>query len=285
MFIHAHREGEGDLSFYEDYVENKYAVWIYMPIDPDECVTEIWGRRGKLYQHMGLMVRSTHTLTMMITASNMTMIPAQFRTNKRCSMFAIHTSPLLQHINGGVIPKWTYLCSLPKDPTDIYFNLSPNGIHQLAIKQPVFCKNPTPLQMPTPYPRPYRHGIGDYFYSAASLGQVVEITPCRRQLGTYTPIVGLLFRYADGHRASIGEFRMDCLGETLRVDQAQNLHLGFARAEKIHPHVARLELSHPRETGSLYWLCMPWTGKLEWWFCFGHCKVYHEDQESPSLFN
>ena len=134
------------------------------------------------------------------------------------------------------------------------------------------------------FPNCYSHT--DYFYSAASLQHVVEITTCRRRIGTYTAIVGLLLRYASGHRASVGEFRMDCIGETLRVDITQNLYLGFARAEKIPPHVARLELSSPGEKmGPLHWLCMGWTGKLEWWFHFGHSKLYYGDQESPSLFS
>ena len=203
-------------------------------------------------------------------------------------MFAMRTSPRLRHMNGGTIPKWTYICSLPKDPTDIYFNLSPNGIHQLAVKQPVFYKELEPLEMPAPSPHPYRRSMVDYFYSAASLQQVVEITPCWRCLGKYAAVVGLLLRYADGRQTCVGEFRMDCIGETLPVGHAQGFYLGFVRAERIPPHIAKLELSHPQEeVGAMkvHWLSLSWTGKLEWWFCFGHSKVYYKDQESPTLFN
>ncbi len=59
MFIHAHLDGEDDLSFYEDSGITPWAVWIYMPIDPGERVVEIWRRSGKLDDHMGLAVRLT----------------------------------------------------------------------------------------------------------------------------------------------------------------------------------------------------------------------------------
>lgn len=60
---------------------------------------------------------------------------------------------------------------------------------------------------------------------------------------------------------------MDCVGQTLEVDDtSRGLHLGFARAEKVPPHLARLELRPPRHKGSLRWLSLEWKGLLEWWF-------------------
>ncbi len=183
----------------------------------------------------------------------------------------------LHHQNGRANAEWTYICSLPKDPTEIYYNLSPAGIRQLAVKQPTFDKEHRGMRLVTSSPNP--GGLANYFYSSASLSQVVEITLCREE---HSLIAGLLFRYTDGHRASVGEFRMDCIGETLQVDPRRNLlYLGFAKAEKVLPHVARLELSLPREMGSLRWLRIPWRGTLDWWFCFRTCKVYYGDQESP----
>lgn len=62
MFIHTHRAGEKDLSFYKDSGVPAHAVWIYMPIEPDERLLDIWGRRGKSYMHSGLVVRPAWTL-------------------------------------------------------------------------------------------------------------------------------------------------------------------------------------------------------------------------------
>lgn len=192
---------------------------------------------------------------------------------------AMYMSPRMRLENRKNAPKWRPLCSLPGSPTRVFSNLSSRGVHWLAVEEPVF-RRPSPLLLATSSPYPFSHGTADYFYSSA-----VEVTPCQRELATYSPIIGLLLRYADGQRACVGEFRMDCIGETLEVDASHRLHLGFARAKKIPPHVSKLELCHPQDGGSLRWLSVPWTGKLEWWFTYGHCKVHHGGQESPSLFS
>lgn len=193
-------------------------------------------------------------------------------------MIALAMSPRLRMQNKNVEPEWRQMCRLPKTPTRVYFNLSNRGIFRLAIERPIVHRQDVAS---SPW---YSHNIVDYFYSDATLEGVVQVTPCRRELATYSPVIGLLLCYADGRRACIGEFRMDCVGQTLEVDDtSRGLHLGFARAEKVPPHLARLELRPPRHKGSLRWLSLEWKGLLEWWFAYGHCKVYCEGQESPSL--
>jgi len=60
--VHAHRRDE-DLSFYNDAdAQFNVPLWIYMPIDPGEILSEIWGRRGKREEHMGLMVSMARKL-------------------------------------------------------------------------------------------------------------------------------------------------------------------------------------------------------------------------------
>ncbi len=57
MLIHAHSDGEEHLSLYDDSRLRSHAIWLYMPMDPDERISEIWARRGKQHPHMGLAVR------------------------------------------------------------------------------------------------------------------------------------------------------------------------------------------------------------------------------------
>ena len=136
--------------------------------------------------------------------------------------------------------------------------------------------------MPTFYPD--SHGIPSYIYSAANLKNVVEVTPCHTEIEDRSRVSGLLFRYADGRRACVGEIRTDLLGKTLEVKPLKGLHLAFSRADR-GPYLAKLSLGAPLEKESFYWLSLPWAGLLEWWFIYGHCKVVHGSQESPSLFN
>lgn len=149
-------------------------------------------------------------------------------------MMAMYMSPRMRLENRNNAPKWRQLCSLPGSPTRVFFNLSFRGVHRLAVEEPVFRRS-SPLLLAISSPYPFSHGTADYFYSSASLEHVVEVTPCQRELATYSPIIGLLLRYADGQRACVGEFRMDCIGETLEVDASHRLHLGFARAKKTPP--------------------------------------------------
>lgn len=141
------------------------------------------------------------------------------------------------------------------------------------------------FSMPTPMSYPQTHGILDYYYSAASLEEVVEVTPCQVKLATHSHISGLIFQYANGERACVGEIRLDCLGETLLVQPKSRLHLAFKMERSVGHHVTKVWLDNTLDKGSREWLSLPWTGVLEWWFAHGYCKVYHQGKESPSLFN
>ena len=201
----------------------------------------------------------------------------------------MYITPSLWRQNGRRTLQWRHLCSLPKHPTEMHFNLAPDGIRQLAASQPIGRGNLEHLVIEPPTLRPRDYSRGIFFYSAASLQGVVEITPCRKRLKTHTAIVGLLFHYAGGSRACLGQFRMDWAEETLQVGHAQGvLHLGSSRGARMSPYLATLELV-PRqtETGSLDWLHLARTGELEW-LCgdgFTHCEVSHKGQQSPPLFD
>jgi hypothetical protein len=53
--------------------------------------------------------------------------------------------------------------------------------------------------------------------SLDSLDSVVEVTPCLSEVKGFEPvIVGLIFRYKDGRRASVGQIRLDRLQLTVK---------------------------------------------------------------------
>ncbi|RSL92063.1 hypothetical protein CEP52_014044 [Fusarium oligoseptatum] len=250
MTLHAHRVGE-DLSFYKDFsAAYPRAAWIHIPMSSGERISEIWGRRGKIHDHMGLLLR----------------------TNKaRQTAIGLPISPRLLLQNGRINPSWTQLCDLPETPNRLFFSLSRLGVHLLSTKE---MRNPNAtLSMPTPMSCPKTLGILDYFYSAASLEEVVEVTPCRVKLATHSLISGLIFQYANGERACVGDIRLDSLGETLLVQPESRLHLAFKMDRSVGPHATRFCLDSSLDEGTPEWLSLPLMGVLEWWFAYGHCKL------------
>lgn len=56
--ICTHRNVGEELTFYKDLdICHSRAVWVYMPVEDDERVSEIWVRDGEQRVHIGIMVR------------------------------------------------------------------------------------------------------------------------------------------------------------------------------------------------------------------------------------
>lgn len=163
--------------------------------------------------------------------------------------------------NGDIRPAWTQLCALPEGPSRLFLSHSRLGVHLLGTKD-VGNPNAT-LSMSTPMSCPKTHRIVKYFYSAASLEDVVEVTPCEIKLATHSHMSGLIFQYANGERACVGEIRLDCLGEPLLVQPKSRLHLAFKRDRSVGPYATRFWLDNTLDEGSPEWLSLPWTGVLE----------------------
>jgi len=125
------------------------------------------------------------------------------------------------------------------------------------------------------------------YFSSASLAEVVELTVCRRPEDQ--TVIGLHFRYEDGSRAVVGQFRLDWTESPLEVAagsaSATHLYLGFDKsydgANLWVYHVKRAEVKPPTDRGSLKWMDIPWESSLEWWFTSRDCKISHSSRESP----
>lgn len=181
---------------------------------------------------------------------------------------------------------WTLLyTSDGSSPSRMFFDVTPYGIHKLAFESP----EPQCHQIPA-IPRPVSAypesaSLDDYFYTSAALENVVEITPCEgKAAGSKQSIIGLLFRYADGHQACVGQFRLDCAGTTLVVVGAASprLWLSFDKDDDGRPFVSGVGVGVCRapERESHDCLYVSWDGNLEWWFTYNQCKVYYKSQSS-----
>lgn len=118
----------------------------------------------------------------------------------------------------------------------------------------------------------------DYFFTSASLDDVITVTPCTSNQDGMLAIIGLLFSASNGRESCVGQIRRDSLGCPLDVDRSQRLWLGFSM-QKRQPRVVKVDTFRSRE--ELTWFDMPWAGVLEWWFSFRQSRLYHEGRTSP----
>lgn len=175
---------------------------------------------------------------------------------------------------------WTHLDTLKNIPSRIFFDNAPFGISQLGLETPppVSRKDAVALNPLSPFPQ--STSLENYFYSVASLHNVVEVMPCCLKTANISVIIGLLLRYIDGDQTSVGEVRLDLLADSIRVDQSEKMILGFSSVDGF-PYVASVHFSHV-DRGQSILLDVHWTGYLEWWFSRRQCKIYHNGQASPA---
>lgn len=102
MMLHVHKVGE-NLAFYKDLLAAyDRAVWIYIPMSSGEHILEIWGRRGRLDDRMGLLVRFNCLLATRSLADNWKDEDKQGKTGSYRSV----------HIKPSADAKWRHSPSL-----------------------------------------------------------------------------------------------------------------------------------------------------------------------------
>lgn len=278
LYIHAHSEGE-NLSFY-DHPTHTHGIWLYMPLHHGEFLVDIWIRHGRVLPGISLVV-SDSIFSQIIHH----LIPRKFRTNRGRIMTAgsylFYHHHGMEHEGGGY--SWKHLQTLENAPSRLFFQYS-SSISKLGVETPppVLPKNAIGL---SPFsPPPITISFQSYFFSRASLEDVVEVTPCCMETAGVSAIIGLLLRYTDGHQWPVGEIRLDLLQDGIQVNPSEKMTLGFAVAHGL-PYVANIR--HLRvdrgqsDRSQLILLDIHWTGYLEWWFSLQQCKVYHNGRASP----
>lgn len=183
---------------------------------------------------------------------------------------------------------WHRIYTLPKTFTDLFFNVVPPGIAYMIVKggvtnvQPLcHAKQPWPSSpMPSsPVPSFVTRMCGYHTYAA--LEHVVEAVPCWRGRAGHSQIVGLLLRYTDGSKASVGQCRLDRLSHPLRLRDESGLSFGFAHVDGRPPYLERVTSLPPPARGKLEWLDLRWGGQLEWWTSLEELKIYYGGQGGP----
>ncbi|XP_044717283.1 uncharacterized protein HRG_08791 [Hirsutella rhossiliensis] len=126
---------------------------------------------------------------------------------------------------------------------------------------------------------PYTQYNEPWHYTNCMLENVVEIACCVDGTVSHKPVIGMMVHYGDGHRACIGQYRLDWVLDKSPADPSMSLRIGLAKTRKNFPYVARITLGNPAApaSDSLSWMDVPWHGKLEWWFSQRQCRLCHCD--------
>ncbi|KAI0426950.1 hypothetical protein F5Y09DRAFT_317545 [Xylaria sp. FL1042] len=259
FYIQAHSPGEAQGSaIYSDIVaRKKKGVWLYMPVDEGEYISQIWKRSRRLTLDLALLMV----------------------TNKgRVMMMGPQPKPKPSSYLGPW--KWTLLHTSNGNPSRIFFDVTPYGIHKLAFESPEPIQQDQSPVIPIPLsPYPKLGSLDSYFYTFATLENVAEITPCEDKVAGKRSIIGLLFHYSDGTRACVGQFRLDCATTNLVIGTCPKLWLSFDTND-ARPYVNGIGVCPAPKPKSHDCLYISWHGKLEWWFTDNQCKLYYKDQSS-----
>lgn len=173
----------------------------------------------------------------------------------------------------------------------IFFDISLLGIDILAFETPFpnvlpGRQFPVPLvhgqHPPHPVPDspcPSSEELDEaYFHSSAVLDGVNEIFVCRTDLGT---IIGLLLRYQGGYEVALGQVRLDKLQKhPINVSALAQLWLHFSISPEGCPNVETIGLEAPTEIGPHHFPVLM-EGRLEWWFSYRQCRLWHNGLLSP----
>ncbi|KAF4447885.1 hypothetical protein F53441_8635 [Fusarium austroafricanum] len=249
-------------------------TWLYIPVDPDERVSELWLRK---YKSPAVPNETIQSLVIL--------------TNKGRS-FAL--GPHIESLISREDCEFSYeaLSELPATaPSKMFYYKSDCIAEYLGFEQ-VMTWDKRQIEIScgkSSKPSPYK---GKTFLSTyASLGDVRTITPCRsRAAFDLKAIVGLLFTYTDGRQRCIGQVRLDWLEDPLVVT-SEKIWLGCA-VEEVKPlgegfwpptnRIKWVSVSKPLADGKRQYLEIPLSGRLEWQkIGISNSVCHHEARELP----
>lgn len=229
-----------------------HAIWLYMPIDQGDTISEIWKRSGCFNRHLALLF-----------------------ITKRGRLYQLGP----QHTGRWDFYTWTLLDQPSEEPALVWFDQSKFGIHELAFETPTPQPNSLDPTLVLPLSTfPESTSLRDYFYTSVLLNDVVNVALCVHP--SAKRITGLLFHRNNGDQACVGQIRLDCLQPPVQISRSAGLWLGFV-STSLGVFVESAQLSRPRKTSSVQWFKVFFRGRLDWWFSVIQCKVYQDGRASP----
>ncbi|KAI0434048.1 hypothetical protein F5Y09DRAFT_328644 [Xylaria sp. FL1042] len=256
--LYTHHSGTTSTNFYRDMDGvSSSMLWMYMPVDQDEYLKEIWAIKASGSGFTALLL---------------------FISYERAVIFGSY----ILHPNVRLQLHRVYVTT--NCPSQIYFNdwdpLCDNkwikylGVDASAAKTDMAlvddqqCRTQYPLSLTPSSPPPYTQYNELWYYTNCRLEDVTEITCCSDKAAPHRPIIGMLLRYSNGITL-----------DTLTMNPLRPLSIGFGKTKRRFSYVAEVNLKELGEPGlgSISRMDIPWHGRLEWWFSQRQCKLYYSD--------
>lgn len=238
--IQTHGLDEEDLSCYRAWAaSHSHAYWLYMPVDRDEFINEIWRTRCSQHADPILIMKTNHGRT-----------------------WEIGPRPRDQRRHD-----WHLIGQLERDD-HVFLENSWTGIGLMTFSQAINSHQqvrPPAIATHTPYPLA-RVGVL-FFCTSAPLTDVAAIRLCKRD----GIVIGLLLCYHSGQERAVGQIRFDHLQQRDKTSSTRNLIYALDATK-----VVDMKLETANEQSG--WIVLPWSGRLVWWFSGIDCKLYHEDE-------
>ncbi|KAF5672778.1 hypothetical protein FHETE_3612 [Fusarium heterosporum] len=267
MDIFPHHSGQNYPSEILDHSKDGYSWWFFMPIDPDEWISDIWSYRP------GIPLNSTRSYyaqsrTLIIRTSNGRTLRLGPRSPKSRGRWQTR-------------PKYKAIAALPQTGSSRMFLMTrPDLDFSWVALEQVSTWDDRAVELPSPYTFPDLIFEAEYFHTSVPLEGVTEAAVCRLRCSIVT---GLLFTYSNGTRRSVGQVRFDLLepsakvlgGMWLALDEEELHHKGCYTG--CPPGIIWFGLSAPLEESALECLEVPRRGRLDWCFDDSRCHISHHD--------
>ncbi|KAF5251218.1 hypothetical protein FANTH_3653 [Fusarium anthophilum] len=281
--IVSHKFGEPEPKKRDEY-GTADDLWFHMPIDPDERVSELWLRRGKLKYSSDtntetLIVRTTKGRSFTPGLGTACGVPVDGTlkfTYKAIAIFPTEGSSRMFYCRA----KWLWT----------YFTFEqPPGLGNEGDLQGVTSWDQNEIQHSFPLSDIPLISLYHFVETSVSLSGVRSITPCRGWKSEFShEVVGLVLTYGDGRRRCIGQVRLDCLDAPLQI-YSNHFWLGLVDLEDGEPDdyrpwhmkVISFHLSEPEPDDDTRYIKIPFSGRLDW-AVFGFASaVRHVEEGEP----
>lgn len=270
--MYAHR-WDTSASFYSDLdSSSNFTLWMYMPVDENEYLSQIWVIRHPDDGLIGLMFRTNQDRKVLF---GRWIVHPKFRIQYHL-VYSTTNCPSRIYFN-----EWD---PFEDEKCVKYMGIESDATHtdRVTNRGLETSESMCPLSLATTSQPPYTQYNEPWYYTNCMLENVVEIACCVDGTVSHRPIIGMMVHYGDGHRACIGQCRLDWVLDKSPADPSRLLRIGLAKTRKNFRYVARITLGNPAApvSDSLSWMDVPWHGKLEWWFSQRQCRLYHWDSIS-----
>ncbi|KAF9770073.1 hypothetical protein IL306_012424 [Fusarium sp. DS 682] len=254
--ILSHKQGQKlDDSLFEE-IGSPNCHWMYMPISEGEYLTDICRRAGCV---------AVRTETIGLT----------FSTNRgRTAVFGLYG-----HDNVDL----RRVAALARTPCRIYFNQADaSGTLNVDFIAPedngtTTTQDNIPSMPVSVSPCPISEPNEVWVHTSCSMRRLTSIQPCINASASHRPIVGMLLYYHDGHRESIGQFRLDWSIKPFSIGETDKLYICCKRTKKSWGYVASVMTQPPLHRQEGRWLDVAQVGVLDWWFSSRHSVLFYDN--------